>query len=47
MTKEEIIDKKLYELSKSDFRRKFKLIESKVYIKAVRGVGYKLEFIEK
>lgn len=28
-------------------RRKLKLIESKVYIKAVRGVGYKLEFVEK
>jgi len=28
-------------------RRKLKLIESKVYIKAIRGVGYKLEFIEK
>ena len=28
-------------------RRKLKLIESKVYIKAIRGVGYKLEFVEK
>ena len=28
-------------------RRKLKLIESKVYIKAVRGVGYKLEFVKK
>ena len=28
-------------------RRKLKLIESKVSIKAIRGVGYKLEFIEK
>ena len=28
-------------------RRKLKLINSKVSIKAVRGVGYKLEFIEK
>ena len=28
-------------------RRKLKLIESKVSIKAIRGVGYKLEFVEK
>lgn len=28
-------------------RRKLKLIESKVYIKAIRGVGYKLEFVKK
>ena len=28
-------------------RRKLKLLESKVYIKAIRGVGYKLEFVEK
>ena len=28
-------------------RRKLKLIESEVYIKAIRGVGYKLEFLEK
>ena len=30
MTKEEIIDKKLWELSKSDFRRKFKLKEKDI-----------------
>ena len=26
-------------------RRKLKLIDSKVTIKAIRGVGYKLEFV--
>ena len=39
MTKEEIIDKKLYELSKSDFRRSFKLKEKDILYVKDKGIN--------
>jgi len=39
MTKEEIVDKKLYELFKSDFRRSFKLKDKDILYVKDKGIG--------